>query len=281
MIEAYAFLAAFCLQVLTLSVVLPGWFIRHMRRAAAKFPAERLSQLYPAMDPHAKLARYCRLFRVATLAIALFGAVLLAWMFSRMESPDWSHGASVRASFYGMLQMVPIALAGVLVMLLKRDILRRSSPEAKRKASLVHRRLFDCVSPVAVFLAVIAYVLFVAYVFYLREHPFPGFAGLINIGGISMIYAMNAFAIYKMLYGRKINALETQVDSLQAIGLGVRCLVYGSIACAVFLSVDFTLRAQDLLRWQPFATSVFFAFGALLSMMTFVAPPARSTEPAS
>ena len=41
-----------------------------------------------------------------------------------------------------------------------------------------------------------------------RQHPFPGFAGLVNIGAITLVYAVNAFCVYTMLYGRKPNRIR-------------------------------------------------------------------------
>ena len=52
---------------------------------------------------------------------------------------------------------------------------KRSLPEGKRKAILQRRGLFDFVSPFIVFLAVLSYFLFAAFVIYIRQHPFPGF----------------------------------------------------------------------------------------------------------
>jgi hypothetical protein len=272
MIENYAFLAAFALQVLMMSVVLPAWFIRSIRRQAAAFPAERLAQVYPGVDHTQKLGHYLGWFLGINTLIALLGASLLAWMFSRMETPDWNHSAGVYASFFFMLQALPIGLGALMVTRVRMTVLKRSSPEGKRKASLQHRGLFDFVSPVAIALSAIAYVLFAAYVLYLREHPFPGFAGLVNLAAMSLVYALNAFGIYWLMYGRKINAVETQANSQRTIGRSVRGLVYAPIACIVFLSVDFTLRAWDLRSWQPVATSVFFVICALFSVKAMIAP---------
>jgi hypothetical protein len=47
MTAAYAFLAAFTLQILVVSVLLPAWFIKYVRVQATRLPAERLAHLYP------------------------------------------------------------------------------------------------------------------------------------------------------------------------------------------------------------------------------------------
>ena len=134
---------------------------------------------------------------------------------------------------------------------------KRSLPDGKRAAILQRRGLFDFVSPFAVFLAGLSYFLFAAFVIYIQQFPFPGFAGLINLGAVTLVYAINAFVVYTMLYGRKKNPLETHAGRLHAIGLTVKSSVYSCIVIVVYLSLNFSLRLLDLKRWEPFALSIF------------------------
>ena len=62
MIEAYAFLAAFTLQVLVMSVLLPIWFIKYLRTQATRFTAER-ARLYPGVDLGQAQARFLTQYR--------------------------------------------------------------------------------------------------------------------------------------------------------------------------------------------------------------------------
>jgi hypothetical protein len=123
MIAAYAFLAAFAVQILTMSVLYPGWFIRYLRAKATRLPR-----------------------------------------FSKEH--------------------------------------KRPVPEAKRTALLQRRGLFDFISPRVVFLAVLSYLLFVAFVIYLQQDPVAGFIGRINLGAVTLVYALNAFVLYRVLYGK-------------------------------------------------------------------------------
>ena len=110
---------------------------------------------------------------------------------------------------------------------------------------------------------------------YVERHPFSGFAGYINIGAVTLVYALNAFAVYTMLYGRSGNPFETRADRLHKIGLSVKSSVYSCIATVAFLSLNFTLVLLDLQRWEPFALSVFFVICALLASMVVMAPTPR------
>jgi hypothetical protein len=274
MIEAYAFFVMFTVQILAMSVLYPAWFIRYLRRQATSIPAERLAQLYPGVDFSLAQERFLTQYRALNTGIAVLGLLLLGWLFSYMRRPDWDDGpVETLVAVYFMVQMLlPLGLVVWLGVRFNKAH-KRSLPERKRKAILQRRGLFDFVSPFIVFLAVSSYFLFAAFVIYIQQHPFPGFAGLVNIGAITLVYALQAFVVYAMLYGKKSNPFETHAGRVRTIGLVVKSCVYSCIACVAFVSLNFTLGLLDWQRWEPFALSVFFVITALLSLMGMTAPP--------
>lgn len=274
MLEAHAFLAVFAVQILVISVLHPAWFIRYVRARALSFPAERFAQLYPGVDRSLKLERFLTLYRALNMGIAVLGALLLGWLFSYMRHPDWDDGSvEARVAVYFMAQMaLPLCLVAWSGARYSK-VLRHSLAEGKRRAVLERRGLFDFVSRATVLLAVSSYFSFAGFVIHIQGDPFPGFAGYTTIGAVTLVYALNAFGVYTMLYGRKKCALETHAERVRAIRLGVKACVYSCIACVVFLSLNFTLVLLDLQRWEPFALSVFLVTCALLCFMGFTAPP--------
>jgi hypothetical protein len=274
MIEAYTFLVVFTVQILAISVLHPAWFIRYVRVRAMSFPAEHFAQLYPGVDRSVSLERFLTLYRVLNMGIAVLGLLLLGWLFSYMRRPDWDDGPveALVAVYFAAQMMVQLSLVAWIGVKYSK-VLKHSLAEGKRKALLQRRGLFDFVSPSIVFLAVLSYFLFAGFVIYIQQDPFPGFAGYINIGAVTLVYALNAFGVYTMLYGRKKNPLETHADRVRAIGVGVKACIYSCIACVVFFSLNFTLVLLDLQRWEPFALSVFFVTSALLCFLGFTAPP--------
>jgi hypothetical protein len=274
MIEVYAFLAMFTTQILAMSVLYPAWFIRHLRLQATSIPAERLAQLYPGVDLSLAQERILTQYRALNTGIAVLGLLLLGGLFSYMRRPDWHDGpVEVLATVYFMVQiLLPLGLV-VWLRVRFNKAHKRSLPQRKRKAILQRRGLFAFVSPLIVFLAVLSYFLFAALVIYNQPHPFPGFAGLINIGGITLVYALQAFVVYAVLYGKKPNPFETHAGRVRTMGLVVKSCVYSCIACVAFLSLNFTLGLLSRSRWEPFALSVFFVITALLSLMGMMAPP--------
>lgn len=276
MIEANALLAVFTLQILTMSVLYPAWFIRYLRLQATSIPAGRLAQLYPGVDLGLARERFLTRYRALNTGIAVFGLLLLGWLFSYVRRSDWGdRPVEVLIGVYFLVQaLLPLSLVirhGVRFNKLRKSPLL----EGRRKAILQRRGLFDFVSPFMVVLAVLSYVLFVAFVIYIQRHPFPGFAGLTSIGVITLVYALQIYVVYAVLYGKKPNPFETHAGRVHTIGLVVKSCVYSCIACVVFFSLNFTLPLLDLQRWEPFALSVFLVIIALLSLMGMT--PRRST----
>ena len=282
MIEAYAFLAMFPVQILAMSVVYPAWFVRYSRRQATTIPAERLAQLYPGVDLNLARESFLTRYRRLNMGIVVIGLLLLGWLFTYLQQPDWDEGpVEALVTVYFLLQaVVPL---GVLVwhgVSFNRAHKRRVT-EAKRTANLQRRGLFDFISPFAVVVAGVGYLLFAGFVIYLQRHSLLGFASLITLGCITMVYALNAFVVYLMLYGKRPNPSETHAARLHTIGLVVKSSVYSCIVCVVFLSLNLTLVLLDLRAWAPFALSSFFALTALLSIMGMTPRKPGADEPDS
>ena len=276
MIEAYAFLAAFAAQILAGSVLYPAGLIRYVRGWARNFSSERFAQLYPGVDYNRWVERFVTGYRAANIVIAVLGLWLLGWLFTLTRHPDWADKVSNPSVMYFLLQMSPLALLGLYGVVRCYKLLVRPSQEAKRKAILQRRGLFDFVSPFVVYFAVLSYFLFVVYGIYLDLYVYHNTSlskpCLVSIGAVTMVYALNAFVIYKYLYGRK-NPLVTHEGRVHTIGVTVKAGVYGSIATAWFISVFGTLGQPGLQEWRPFALTVFFVFTTLLCLLSVTAPP--------
>jgi hypothetical protein len=142
----------------------------------------------------------------------------------------------------------------------------------KRKATLQRRGLFDFISPFTVLLAVLAYLLTVAFIISVQTTPFPGYA---LIGVLTLVYLSQIVIVYRALYGKKGNPLQTQSDREHTIGVKVRTAVYGCIVCTVFFACIFTVDLLALHRWVPLAQTVALLINTLLCLMSVTAPPRR------
>ena len=189
MIEVYLFLAMFPVQILVMSVLYPVRLTRLIRTGLKNIPAERLAELYPGVDVGQAHERFLARYRAANTVVAVLGLLLLGWFISYMQRPNWDEGAvGGMVTAYFLLQNFPIILIAWFTTRFNK-VHRRLLPEAKRKAILQRRGLFDFVSPFTVFLAILAYFQFVAFMFYVARHPFPGFGGpFVNIGIVTLVY---------------------------------------------------------------------------------------------
>jgi MFS family permease len=262
MIEAYAFLTAFTVQVLVVSVLHPAWFISYARAKAE-------AQL-PDWDRKSR-ERFLMLYRAANAGIAVLGLVLLGWLFDYLRSPVWDVGTVTHLlTGYIVMQILPFVLVSLIGAWVKRRALTRSPADAKRTASLQRRGLFDFVSPLTVVLAVVGYFLFAAFMLHIQQHPYPGFYGYRLLRAVTLVYALNAFLAYWLLYRRKRWPLETSAYRIQALGVQVKIGFYTSIAVTVLSSLRVTLALLNMQRWLPFAMSVYFVLIMLFtSMMLF------------
>ena len=274
MIEVYAFIAAFTVQILVVSVLLPTWFIRNVRVRMARVPADRLALLYPGMDVRPAMDRLLTQFRVLTSGIAMLGLLLLGWLFIDPWREGWNRDVAglLSTGYFIAAIMLPLLVFGRSMARINKA---HKLAEWKRTAILRRRGLLDFVSPFVVFLAALTYFLYVAFLFYIEQHPFPGYAGpFINIIGVTLVYAINAIGVYIVLYGKK-SPLDTHEGRLHAMGLAVKGAVYSSILIVVALSLGHLFRMLELKSWEPFAGSVFYAVIAVLASMGFAAPPRK------
>lgn len=263
MIEAYAFFAAFAVQILVASVLHPAWFTRYV---CAKAEAQ-----FPGWDGKS-LDRYLTLYRVTNVLIGLLGLALLGWLFNHMRSPDWQIVPVMRLlAGYSVAQMLPFVLASLIGNWIKRNALLHSPPPAKRTASLQRRGLFDIVSPFTVFLAVVGYVAFAAFMINVQQHPVTGFSGYYLLRVITFAFGLNAFVVYWLLYRRKRWPLETQAYRMQAVEVQVRIVFYLTIGITVFFFLFAALTLLHLMRWAPLAMSVYFVIVMLSTAMMLFA----------
>jgi len=261
MIEVYAFLAMFAVQILAMSVLFPARLIKYSREQTAGVSEERLAQLYPGVDQAVVTKRFFTRIRVGSAGVAVIGLLALGWLSSYMRQPDWSLGAVIALnSVYFVLQFMPLLLAAWFAYRLFKTR-EQSVSEGKRTATLERRGLFDFISPTIVFLAVLAYVLFVALVIIVQRESFPGF---FLIGVLTLVYAMQARDVHKALYGKKQGPLDTHTIRTSRTGFAVKFHVYMCIVIAVFFATAFLIDVLDRKKWVPFAMSVLFVTIALL-----------------
>jgi MFS family permease len=277
MIEVYLFLAVFPVQILAMSVLYPVRFAGIIRAGLANIPAARLADLYPGVDVGHAHERFLARYRAANAVVAVLGLLLMGWLISYMQRPNWDEGAvgGIMTAYY-VLQCFPIVLIAWFTTRFNK-VHRRPSPKAKRKAILQRRGPFDFVSPYVVLLAVLSYCVFVAVTLYVAQNPFPGFAGaFVNIGIVTSMYLLGGFVVFLVLYGRKKDPLQTHAERRLVMSAALNAYAWVCILVPVFVSLSFAQKVLNLETWGPFVGAMCFLILSALSFRGLVAPPRQS-----
>lgn len=278
MIEAYAFLAMFVVQILVGSVFVPAKLVRYVRGWAASYGSERLAELYPDFDYDRWSRRFATGYRGVHFILVAVGLALLVWMHGLAQRPDWADGAEALTLVYFGLQMAPLALLALYAVVRYRNVFLQSAQEPKRKAVLQRRGLLDFVSGGAVAIAVASYVLFIPFAIWVDLYVYDN-ATLspqcyITLCAVTMVFLLNSFVVYKQLYGRK-NPLVSHEGRARTIAMTVKSSVYGSIAVVWFVALMSFVGKLELKEWSPFALTVFLVITTLLSFIEVGSPPRK------
>src|SRR5262245_50650941 len=92
MLEAYAFLAAFTVQILATSILYPALFISAARARTTSQPADPLAQMYPGIDVARAQERFLPRYSALHTGTAVISLLLLAWLFGYVRRADWNDG---------------------------------------------------------------------------------------------------------------------------------------------------------------------------------------------
>ena len=237
------FYLVFSSQVLLLSFYVPRRVLGRLRHVVETYPPATYPKLYPvSMDALAQTQRHYRNLNMFALMCGV--ALLLSGIYSGGdELLSWDTQSVLTLYFF--LQMSPgLLLTRAILNYYK--LMRRANSRTTRKAELRPRRLLDFISPTIIVVAVATYVAFVLLVFYIRQDPFPGFAGYWNVAVITAGNLFFAGFAFWSLYGKKVDPHQAHQDRRREIGRTVRILAVTSIAATTILAVHFVLALFDL-----------------------------------
>lgn len=279
MIEACAFLVMFTVQIVAGSVLFPRQVIRRLDRWALDSASERFRELYATDEYQQWVRRFGRVFRLVNWLLAAIGFCLLAWLITVVQQPEWAKAVKIPVVVFSCVQFSPLALLALYVCVRWFKVITQPSSEPKRSALLRRRGLFDFVSPFSVGLAILSYVVFVVFAVHvdLEVHGNTSLSRhcIVVLALVTFMYALNAFIVYKYLYGRK-SPLITNEGRSHSIEMNVKSSVYGSTLIAWFFTLLAVVSQQDLAEWQPFALTLFLTSMWMLSGFNLSQPPRKA-----
>jgi hypothetical protein len=274
MIEVKLFLAAFAVLVLAMSALYPMRFARIISSSLANTDAQRLAELYPGVDVVRAHARFLKLYRAANAIILVLGLALLAWFSHQMLQPGWNDQPVFgMVTMYFLLQHVPIVLIAWFTARFNK-LHRHTPPQGRRKALLERRGVLDFIPRWTVVLAIVSYIVFVAFMLYVERHPFPGFGGAFaNIAIVTLTYVLGAFVMHWMVHRKRKDPLQSHADRMRVIGVVVNCYAWVCVLLPLFASLTIARQLLRLSNWGPFFICVFFLALAVLSLRTLSGLP--------
>ncbi len=125
-------------------------------------------------------------------------------------------------------------------------LMREKNKNEHRIADLKPRKLLDFVSKPFLSAALLSYGLCVVTVLYFVQYPFDGFAGLVNILGVSTLYAGLGFGIYQKISGKKHNPLQTNEDRSVETTIVIKLLILTAICSSLYLAISLILASMNM-----------------------------------
>jgi hypothetical protein len=241
--DNYILYMAFLGQIFVLSFYFPRKLLGLVTQSMLQHPRAVFPKLYPLEDGVIK--EKLKLFSVFNTFVMVVGLSIL--VMSIINSSDdlagWDDQAVLTS--YLMLQYLPMLYLGVQSFAYLK-LMREKSTFENRSADLQPRKLLHFVSKAFLTTAIACYVLCVITVLYFVQYPFDGFAGLVNILGVSALYAGLGFSIYQKLYGKKHNPFQTCEDRGIETTIVIKLLVLTAICSSLFITISLILASLDM-----------------------------------
>jgi len=241
--DTYLLYMVFLGQIFVLSFYFPRKILGLINKSMQQHPRDVYPKLYPIEEKVIKAK--LNVFNVFnTLVISVGLAILAASIINSSDDLAGWDDQAVLLCFL-MLQYLPMLYLGVQSFSYLK-LMREKSSNEHRIADFQPRRLLDFVSKQLITTAIFSYLLCVLTVFYFVQNPFDGFAGLVNILGVSAIYAGLGFGIYQKLYGKKHNPLQTSEDRSIETTLVIKLLVLTAICSSIYFAISLVLASMNM-----------------------------------
>lgn len=257
--------AVFISQIFIISYWLPLKLKKRANEIMVKCPPEKYPKLYPFS--HQEIVNKVNQLMLLTYAGLTVGILIVmhGLYYKTDEMLGWD-SQSVIMIFY-VIQVIPLAF---LALFSERYFkkMRSKNRVSIRTAQLAPRRLTSYASKWLIGLAITVYVLFVILVAVISEYPFDGFAGYVNVFGVTLLNGFFALIIYKYVYGKKTDPHQSDEDRFQKTSRVVKLMLFSSIAATVSISIHFLLSTFDLRHLNDVVASIYYQIIMLVMILT-------------
>ena len=248
-------LAVFLSQIFVLSYGIPRVIVGRIKRVFNAHSPEDYPKLYPV--PLATIERHIAVYQLTNAIAMVLGLVIVGlWAYSGSDQMlNWDSQSVL--NFYFMLQALPMLFLEVSGRKYLK-LMRRVNKSTTRVATLQPRRLFNYVSPLFLSGAVVTYIAFIVVVYIINQNPFDGFAGYVNVAGVTGLNLFFAAIAAKQIYAKNADPHQDSADRDRQISLITNIMVFSSIAATVSITVHFVLASMDLRHLNDVAQCIYF-----------------------
>ena len=254
-------------QIILISYYYPKKMLSRMTSLIEAYPPSKYPKLYPqSIDV---VRKGCRNYRIMNQVILVIGIILmfLYGLLSSEYDATQKHAEGMPL-FYGMLQFIPIILLEISGFK-QFKLMREANSKTTRMAVLQPRRLFDFVSPVLFGFAILLFLAYVVFEFYLSDFQFTKNL-LIRIITLLVCNLLFAVIIVFNLTGKKIDPHQAPKDRQRQIKFTLNSLINTSIAATIFFIVNVSMKEFDLGYLEIVANSIYFQVIGVLGIGTML-----------
>jgi len=255
MSDSFLLYVVFASQIFVISYLLPFKLQQRALKVLNDYPSEQYPKLYP-IGVQAINNKITQLMLMSRGVLVLGVALVVHGLYNQnTEMLGWDSQSVIM--IYYMLQVIPLVLLALFGERYFKKM-RRINASKIRKAQLSPRHITNYASPFLIGLTAVIYLLFVGLVAYISEHPFDGFAGYVNVLGVTLINLFFGAFIYKNVYGKKVDPHQSDEDRFKKTSRIVKLMLFCSMAATVHISINFLLSTLDLRHLNDVVASVYY-----------------------
>ncbi len=257
-------------QILLISFIMPSWVVKRFNKMTIEYPPTTHPKLYPVSISTLKSS--LRTFRILnTLAILIGGYILGYTLFAgAKELLNWDTQSMLTLTF--LMQVVPFFYLSITGFKYQ-QLMRKTNPSTKRKATLTPRRMFNFIPMHLMVWVGVTFIVYVLMVIYAAKNPFPGFAGYKNILFVFLLNTFYLFMAHRIISAKKVDPHQSNEDRVILNLLICKILILGAIFCNLFLTINMALSVLDLRHIGDIIQSLYFQLVALMMSQTTTHEP--------
>lgn len=261
------FYIAFFSQILLISYHYPKRILSRMDYIFEHYPADQYTKLYP--KGYEKTLEGKILYKLLNIIILMIGIIVfVTFIIANQQGNIELKDVDFLPFAYGMLQAIPFLILEVSA-IKQFKLMRNQNDQTKRQAELSPRNLFNYISPVRFFSAVMMF--FVCTLVMLSFNDFKVSTDIAVL--ISSMILCNGLFVglgYVLLHGKKLDPHQSPEDRHKMTTVVFRNYTSVSILVSVFIIINRCEDYYSLDNWEPLLNTLYWQSIVLMTTGTML-----------